>query len=303
MEKYEKLNLNTEQRTVIEDAVRYGLDENYIDLIALPVLSAAQMKAVFHGAKSGLNEIQIRTMADSRFNPEQMEEIENGFHDGLDSETVAKIMQPNISAKKMADIRRAAVARLMKSAPDLFKKEDIQKLVLQSKQQSEYLEQSMSAIRDMHRFITENPPDKKDESLLKELEKKNKEIEELKAKLKASEDMVAWVSEKFDESQELAKKLSESNRDTSEIVSFDQILRECFHGRKGKKPVIPDIVRFMSTSDFNAEQLEQIRLGHEAGLSLKEIKAYAKPGTDAGKMECMRKILVNLKKGINGDDE
>jgi len=32
---------------------------------------------------------------------------------------------------------------------------------------------------------------------------------------------------------------------------------------------------------------------------MKEIRAYAKPGTEAGKMECMRKILINMKKGEN----
>jgi hypothetical protein len=53
----------------------------------------------------------------------------------------------------------------------------------------------------------------------------------------------------------------------------------------------------MSSGGFDESQLEQIRLGYENGLSMKEIRAYAKVGIEAGKMECMRKILISLKKG------
>lgn len=47
-------------------------------------------------------------------------------------------------------------------------------------------------------------------------------------------------------------------------------------------------------SPFNPEQLQEIRKGYEAGLSIAEIKQYARPGANAKRMAAAREVLEAL---------
>ena len=294
MEETEKTAWSREQNEAIEAALEYGTDEVRMAFLKNPSFSAAQMHSVLDGIKDGLNEVQLKIMADPSFQPSQMDEIRKCFLEGLNEEAIRHIAKPGITAKQMSDLRHHSVMSLMKETPDIFRKDDIEKIVRISIQQKEYLEKSMTEIKSMHKFMLENISAGDSDYLKEELEQKKEELSELKAEireLKERSDALASETEKW-------KQAAMQTRQDDGIISFDEILHECLHRpRRVKKGRIPEIVRFMSSGGFDESQLEQIRLGYENGLSMKEIRAYAKVGIEAGKMECMRKILISLKKG------
>lgn len=302
--------LNAEQKKIIENASSYGAEEEQLKILESSGFSVSQMEELFEGIRDGLNERQLKIMANPVFLPAQMAEIRKGFTDGLTEEEILHIAKPGITAKQMSVLRRQSARKLMKEAPELFRKEDIEKLILTSRQQSEYLAKSMDEIHGMHKFMREHAGAGDEDHLRKELDEKNNRIERLEAE---AEDMKEEMEALREENAALEASRNSMSQDMQKwkqaamqkkpddgIVSFDEILHECLHRRRReKKGKIPEIVRFMASGGFDESQLEQIRLGYENGLSMKEIRAYTKPGTEAGKMECMRKILINMKKGEN----
>lgn len=254
--------LNAEQKKIIENASSYGAEEEQLKILESPGFSVSQMEELFEGIRDGLNERQLKIMANPVFLPAQMAEIRKGFTDGLTEEEILHIAKPGITAKQMSVLRRQSARKLMKEAPELFRKEDIEKLILTSRQQSEYLAKSMDEIHGMHKFMREHAGAGDEDRLRKELDEKNNRIEQLEAE---AEDMKEEMEALREENAALEASRNSMSQDMQKwkqsamqkkpddgIVSFDEILHECLHRRRReKKGKIPEIVRFMASGGFD----------------------------------------------------
>lgn len=272
--------MDARQLYQIQQGLEFGLSEKEIRLFAKKELDELQMNSIRLAIKHRLSEEEIAFLSDTRFNGHQMEQIVTGLKDGLTLEKVKQYAKEELSAHEMCRQRIDLLRNSVADTPSIFSKEYYDHMVRVSEKQSQQLEQMNTHFSWLQEFILKQNTTKKDTGA--------------EEKLKAYEDKIQTIER---ENAELKQSLAEKEKWIAVMIEKNGQKAGSFFARFSKKKNPLTIMELMGNPKFQEKQLMQIRLGYEHGLALDEILHYARPEFDDNRMECIRSVLENGKKG------
>lgn len=288
MKEFKEKGLDARQLNQIQQGLDFGLSEKEIRLFAKSCFDELQMNSIRLAIKHRLSEEEIMFVADERFNGHQMEQIVTGLKDGLTLDKVRNYALEKLSAHEMCQKRIQLLRESVADTPSIFSREYFDQMVRISEKQSQQMEAMNANMEWMQEFLKKQIPEQ-----LHADHQKQVIITELERKLQKAEKKVQELTK---ENEELRKSEQEKKEFLAELMQKSGRKAGSFFVPLGRKQKPQSIIELMGNAKFNEKQLAQIRLGAEHGLTLEEILTYAKPGFDAGRMECIRSVVENGRK-------
>lgn len=287
MKECKEKGLDARQLNQVQQGLDFGLSKEEIRLYAKPCYDELQMNSIRLAIKHRLSEEEINFLADEKFNGHQMEQIVTGLKDGLTLEKVKSYALENLSAHAMCQKRIQLLKESVADNPSIFSKDYFDHMVRISEKQSQQMESMNANMKWIQAFMKDQMPEPI------QVNNHKQRMAELKKELQATEEKIQKLTK---ENEELRKSEQEKKEFLRELIRKD--------GQKAGPIFVPfrrkknpqTVIELMGNAKFDEKQLVQIRIGAEHGLSLSEILNYAKPGFDAGRMECIRSVLESRRK-------
>mgnify|MGYP001004194975 CR=1 FL=1 len=276
-----EIGLDKAQIQQVQEGLDFGLSVEEVLRYAKKEFDVYQMNSIRLAIKNRLNPDELLFVADKRFSGHQMEQIVVGLKEGLTLEKVKSYAKKELTAHEMCKQRLELIQDTVIETPSMFSREYFDTMVRLADKQSQQMEAMNKSFAVMERFLSQQlqiePDGMPDNNPVSEsshkLETLKQEIDRLKEIVQEKDNLITILS----------GKQSKSGQKQSIVGSFLMLIRS------RKKPLT--IMELMSNPRFGEQQLEQIRLGYEHGLTIEDISWYGKPKFNSGRMACMRAVI------------
>lgn len=323
LEECKKL-LNREQMDVVTMALDYGLQLPGIRKVVQSNKNAECMREIVFGMMEGITAEVLDFVCENEFNRYQTKEIVEGISNGLSFEQVKSYATIEMSANRMNKMRRQ-LEETVKGPRDQPKEDDSVREYM--KGLMEIMENSIQQFRESNeRFdvlsslVKEHVVDEKNreiQDLYENLKYKDRSIQELQKKVAQKDKKIAELQSalaiKDQEMQQgksympYADAMKTENRKEVPILELGAAKGQqtgkkrmlswlSLHDKKLPKDVFTKIME----ADLSTEQLEEVRLCIECGLTDQEIGRVIENTPTPERMRKMREILMLMKKRKEG---
>lgn len=319
--------LDGEKMDVVSMAINYGLKIPEIRKIVQSNQSAECMKAIVFGMMEGIDPDVLDFLCGSDFNRYQIKEIIEGISHGLTFEQVKTYAVREMSASHMKKMRRQLEDTMQEKAGQGKEENSVREYM---KGLMEIMETSIRQFQKSNeRFdalsslVKEHVVDEKDreiQDLYENLKYKDRSIQDLQRRLADREKRITELEtclknrkeEKKVEREEKAESLFSSDARTVSMpggISLD--IEESAEQKPSRRRMIPwlsfrdkgaskDVLSKIMEADLSPEQLEEVRMCLESGLTDQEIERVLEHDPTPERMKKMREILLLMKKRKGG---
>ncbi len=320
--------LDGEKMDVVSMAINYGLQISEIRKVVQSNQNAECMKAIVFGMMEGIDSDVLDFLCRSDFNRYQIKEIIEGISHDLTFEQVKTYAFREMSASRMK-IMRKQLEDTMQEKIGQGKDDDSVKEYM--KGLMEIMETSIQQFRESNeRFdalsslVKEHVVDEKNrelQDLYENLKYKDRSIQDLQRRLADREKRITELEnciKKRQEEKEAGKggeKLEMLFSSDTKTVSLQGGVSLDIEGSAEQKPskrrMIPwlsfrdkstskDVLSKIMETDLSPEQLEEVRMCLESGLTDQEIERVLECDPTPERMKKMREILLLMKKRKGG---
>ena len=301
----EALGMDNVRIQQVQEGLDFGLSVDEVSIYAKLDFDVYQMNSIRLAIKNRLTKEELNFVADKKFSGHQMEQLVTGLKEGLTLDKVKEeYANESLSAHDMCKRRLELIKDLTIEAPNLFDKQYYDEMLRLADKQSRQMELMNQNFQVMQQFLKtqdlEN--DKKEDEQAKKIKEQEQRIVEQEQKIAAQakdiETQIKRATEIASEVKNLNLVLKEKDKFIENLVEQRQRRKSVslfsFLKEKSERPIT--VMELMGNAKFDEEQLTQIRLGYENGLTVEDIRWYAKPKFDAKRMECMRLVIENGRK-------
>ncbi|MBO1695211.1 hypothetical protein [[Clostridium] symbiosum] len=308
--------LGPEQAQVIQMAFEYGLGIKEVRKVAIPKLSAEQMRQTVFAVLEGVENELIDLCCQGDLDQYQIPEIVSGHVSGLTLDEIKSYAAPNLPASRMKKMRTQLI-EAKKNASE----------TAEGAAYKTYTENLIKLMEtSLQQFKQNNEKFEVLSALVKEhvLDEKNQEIKDLYENVKSKDSLIHKLQEEANERETVIRRLTEEmealkntpaqheitpNAEVSPppasvppIAPVQPVLERRSLLEKLFPKKAPDILDKIGGQELSSEQLEEIRQGFEAGLSDEEVLRITRRELTADKMKKMREImlLVRERRQSNG---
>jgi len=306
LKNFEKSGANANAVYVLKEAIEYGLTEEELDYLENPLwVSQPQiMKWLLEGLRSGMTLEQVKIYTEikdgkSVYNAAQMEQYVAGFQSGIAVEELKKLLLPEFNARTMGELIKNYLDVQKTKQGGEWKRERLDLIKTLEMVQGQYerlrvieksYQDSQKSSQEFIRYLQKEleRSREKEKRLLDSLEEIKQEKQELsflfqsqkeeKAEIESADSKDGEQTKESLEEQLLRKNTLLKNR------SVTTYLQKLFH-KKSEEQLVSLFGKLPE------QNLEQVRLGMEHGLSVKEIMQFARMGLSAKQAEQSRLIL------------
>ena len=280
MKKCADIGLDKARIQQVKEGLEFGLRADDVAVYAKPEFDVHQMNIIRLAIKNRLVREELEFVANNKFSGHQMEQIVMGLKEGLTLGKVQEYADEGITAHEMCKKRMKFIRDKTIEAPNMFDKsyyDEMLRLADKQSQQMELMNQQFQVVQEFLKKRNEVTGTEQGNNQEQVIENLMNEIKHLNALLQEKDNCIeALKSGKF---------LNGRTR-----VNLGSL----FSCAKPKK--VTSVIELMTDARFSEEQLEQIRLGYERGLSAEDIAWYAKYKFSKSRMECMRSVIESGKK-------
>ena len=272
----------------IQTAMRAGLSAGLLEALEDPMLTERQMQQIIGLAVNGFPEKELITI--SRV-PEQFEQHRDAHYKSAYGEDRKKIYQEIFDTFQVQWQRN--FDQLLKQTETLSNTLDFLKEQVKRKEQE--LNSAAGQIEELHIQISKE----KERAQNLEQEKSRWEMHEDRAEPENGKEQPRKENREI--LQEIAaapyegKTCLPGKREEKEKAPTGGFL-PALSIWKGKKEKNPEKKLIALIGSLDEGQMEQVLDGYEQGLSLEEIRSYAKPGYSTHQMQEMKKLLLKANK-------
>lgn len=326
LKRFEESSRNPNAVYVLKEAVEYGLTEEELDYLENPLWTPQIMKWILEGLRSGMTLEQVKIYTEIRnekpvYNAAQMGQYVAGFQSGIEWEELKQLLQPELNARTMGEliknylelqktkqdgeVNRLDLIKTLEMVQGLFERLRAVEKTYQDKQESDqefirYLQKEVALSREKERELSDSLDAEKNQKL-SSLLKCQEEAENTPAD--ADEKPQKKVS--YGKGKQLLRKSGCLNEETGanpekanvEISSAEgpeahpvaSYLKKVFRKKTEEEQLVELFEKLPE------ENLVQVRLGIEHGLSVREVMQYAKLGLSANQAEQSR-LIIELQK-------
>ena len=280
MKKCADLGLDKGRIQQVKEGLEFGLRADDVAIYAKPDFDVHQMNIIRLAIKNRLLREELEFVANDKFNGHQMEQIVMGLKEGLTLEKVKEYADEGITAHEMCKKRMKFIRDKTIEAPNMFDKSYYDEMLRLADKQSKQMEMMNQQFQEVQEFLKK----RKEATVTDQGNNQEQMIENLINEIKH---LNALLQEKDNCIDALKSGKFTNERSRIGLASF-------FSCTKPKKVI--SVIELMTDSRFSEEQLEQIRLGYEHGLSAEDIAWYAKYKFSASRMKCMRSVIESGRK-------
>lgn len=280
IEQLKQAGATANQLFIFNSAKDFGLLPEEMDELLHLEFNGLQHRAMLDAFKAGatVDDVKLFTVRDETgkpiYNSEQMEQIWIAREAGLAVNVIqSEIARPQNTAKVMADTRRRLLKEAAASEPDA----DILKEAVETiRHQEENIRFFLKEYEELSEFI-------KRRYVVLEAENEDKHLHyiEMKNSYEELQKENEWLKQQLHAA-------SDMKQQTEGRTPADQTV---------KRTQIPEGKLRKLIAGLDEEQLEQVKLGVEHGLTYEQIAMYAKKETSAARMTNMRLVIESLNKG------
>lgn len=309
---FEENGANANAVYLLKEAVEYGLTEEELDYLEQPWTTQV-MKWILEGLRSGMTLEQVRIFSETQngksvFNAAQMGQYVAGFQEGIPMEELRDLLLPEFNARTMGELikhylegkkgksewkqDRIDLIKTLEMVQEQYERLGIIEKSYQDSQKSsqefiQYLQKELEYAREKEKRLLDT---------LEEIKQENQKLSFFFQKQQQSEvDTMDKTEKQMEEPlKEQWIELNEKESEKGGNHSVTIYLQKLFHKRSEEE----QLIRLFGK--LPEENLEQIRLGIEHGLSMKEVMQFARIGLSAKQAEQSRLILELRKQKREG---
>lgn len=307
---FEENGANANAVYLLKEAIEYGLTEEELDYLEQPLWTTQIMKWILEGLRSGMTLEQVQMFSEVRngkfiFNAAQMGQYVAGFQAGIPIEELQDLLLPEFNARTMGELiknylegkkskpewkqERIDLIKTLEMVQDQYERLGIIEKSYQDSQKSsqefiQYLQKELEYSREKEKHLLDT---------LEEIKQENQRLSFLFQKQEQSDTVnnEEQMEESFEE-QWIGSNEKESEKGGNHSVAI--YLQKLFHKRSEEE----QLIRLFGK--LPEQNLEQVRLGIEHGLSMKEVMQFARMGLSAKQAEQSRLILELRKQKREG---
>ena len=285
LKKYPQLKEREQEE--IKKGYDHGLSEDKIEFFANPKFDSWQMAQIRLGFQNGLTFDEIKLYIDFK-DPNQMSQIRAGFETGLTFEQVKSYAKPELTWLQM-EVIRMALQRKLNLTDEQFQ------LCSNSHFTSEELNQILSGFEkglsvDKVAIYAKPCYDRG-------------QMNEIRLGLEnnlSNEQVEVYANPRYDFNKMKLLRCGFVHGFTQEQVEiyahpeFSIETMNLIFNNLRARTLADDLIKVYAKSDYNCEQMVEIRKGLESNLSRKQIELYANPEFDALQMSIIRQSFKFL---------
>lgn len=315
--------LDGEKMDVVSMAINYGLKIPEIRKIVQSNQSAECMKAIVFGMMEGIDPDVLDFLCGSDFNRYQIKEIIEGISHGLTFEQVKTYAVREMSASHMKKMRRQledagqgkddnnvreymkGLMEIMETSIRQFQKSNERFDALSSLVKEHVVDEKDREIQDLYENLKYK--DRSIQDLQRRLAEREKRITELETCLKNRKE-----EKKVEKGEEKPETLFASDARTVNLSGGISLnIEEPAEQKPSRRRMLPwlsyrdkgaskDVLSKIMEADLTPEQLEEVRMCLESGLTDQEIERVLEHDPTPERMKKMREILLLMKKRKGG---